>query len=165
MMTNAERAQMFVATNYAHPIFSQAERNLAYACYLNGLMDKEQEQLMFDWREMSDCSNLADAEKVLLRIPYKDGFYYGLGNYWANVSEPHISHSFHSFKPDYIQWSEIPNEGWMPKDSVEKHLPKDQVLVRWIGDAGKTQYKVAFHYGGGIFDDYIGSRAEILLID
>lgn len=165
MMTNVERAQMFVATNYAHPIFSQAERNLAYACYLNGLMAKENEQLMFGWNEMSDCRNLADAEKVLLRIPYGEGFHYGIGNYWANVSEPHISHSLHSFKPDYIQWSKIPNEGWMPKDLVKKHLPKGQVLVRWIGDAGKAQYKVVCHRGMGIFDDYIGSNAEILTIE
>lgn len=165
MMTNVERAQMFVATNYAHPIFSQAERNLAYACYLNGLMAKENEQLMFGWREMSDCRNLADAEKVLLRIPYGEGFHYGIGNYWANVCEPHISHSLHSFKPDHIQWSKIPNEGWMPVDLVKMHLPKGQYLARWVGDAGIMRYEILYHHEMGIFDDHYGSRAEILLID
>lgn len=165
MMTNVERAQMFVATNYAHPIFSQAERNLAYACYLNGLIAKEYEQLMFDWREMNDCGGLADAEKVLLRIPHKDGFHYGVGNYLANVYEPHISHSLHSFKPSYIQWSKIPNEGWMPKDLVNKHLPKGQALVRWIGDADRMQYRVVYNHGMGIFDDYIGSNAEVLTLE
>ena len=165
MTSNTTRAKMFVALNYSSKIFNEGERNLAYACYLNGLMDKESEQLMFDWREMSDCGDLADAEKVLLRIPYEDGFRYGVGNYYADVCEPHISHSLHSFKPAYIQWSKMPELGWMPRDLVEKHLPKGQVLVRWIGDADRMQYKVVCHYEMGIFDDYIGSNAEILLID
>lgn len=164
MMTNEKRAELYVATKYAHPIYSPTERNLAFIGYLNGLMAKEQEQLI-DWREMNDCSDLADAEKVLLRIPYKDGFYYGLGNYWANVSEPHISHSLHSFKPDYIQWSKIPNEGWMPVDLVKRHLPKGQYLARWVGDAGIMRYEILYHHEMGRFDNYYGSRAEILLID
>ena len=165
MTTDVTRAKMFVALNYANGVSSQEERNLAFACYLQGLMAKEQEKSQFDWRDEDDCADLSGGEVILLRIPSKGGYHYDIGRYVASAFQPHISHSLHAFHPQQIEWSKIPGEGWLPFDKVKEELPvQTEVLVRWMGDV-KLEYTVGFHYMHGIVDCYYGKNAEVLIIE
>ena len=139
-MTNKERAREFVRVNYSNAtIYTMAERELAYLCYLNGLIDKDIENsISLTWRDSGEGNIFAiKGEPVLARCIYNGDYRYEVGFYHESGVRTYTTLYEHLAK----EWSLIPAQGW---HKAPKTMPADVkvALFRSVGGNGDHLYRV-----------------------
>jgi hypothetical protein len=134
-----ERARKFIRANYDNGTYTSAERKLAFACYLAGLVDKEAENSFhLSWQEDGEKNIFAfNGEAVIVKCDYNGEDRYEIGHYHADG----IYTSTVLYEGLKKVWSMIPAKGWMP---APKKMPEDVkvAVVRFIGGIDNHLYKV-----------------------
>ena len=138
-MTNIERARAFVRANYSDAsVYTLAERRLAFACYLQGLIDKAQaSEVTIKWQGSTEKSLFAlDGEAVIARCNYNGETRYEIGFYHDGVKT--FTTLYKGLSKEY---SLLPEQGW---NCAPRTMPRDVkvAVIRYTGGVDDHIYRV-----------------------